>query len=225
MAQVAHLKGPEKDGKRDPVYFASHVDFVEGLDEKLENEINATSTKAGTVKLYDTTGNNTDGAMTQSAVTSAINAGKTKLYSSTGSNTDGAMTQSAVTSAINAVKTKLYSSTGSNTDGAMTQSAVSDALNTRVPCPTPTAFILATSAWTRNSSETSEFVYYADIAVSGLTANDYAEVNFTRASQSIVATANLCPSGDTMSGKIRIYAKNVPSASINGEYVVTKGAD
>lgn len=197
MAQVAHLKGPEKDGKREPVYFASHVDFVEGLDEKLENEINATSTKAGTVKLYDTTGNNTDGAMTQSAVTSAINAGKTKLYSST----------------------------GSNTDGAMTQSAVSNALNTRVPCPTPTAFTLAANAWMENSSETSEFVYYADIEVSGLTANDYAEINFTRTSQSVIANADLCLSGDTMSGKIRIYAKNAPSASINGEYVVIKGAD
>lgn len=197
MAQVAHLKGPEKDGKREPVYFASHVDFVEGLDEKLENEINATATKAGTVKLYDTTGNNTDGAMTQSAVTAAINAGKIKLYSST----------------------------GGSTDGAMTQSAVSNALNTRVPCPTPTAFTLAVSAWMENSSETSEFVYYADIEVSGLTANDYAEVNFTRTSQSVIANADLCPSGDTMSGKIRIYAKNVPATSVSGEYVVTKGAD
>lgn len=225
MAQVAHLKGPEKDGKREPVYFASHVDFVEGLDEKLENEINATATKAGTVKLYDTTGNNTDGAMTQSAVTSAINAGKTKLYSSTGNNTDGAMTQSAVTTAINAGKIKLYSSTGNNTDGAMTQSAVSNALNTLVPCPTPTAFTLATSAWVKNSSETSEFIYYADITVSGLTANDYAEVNFTRTSQSVIANADLCPSGDTMSGRIRIYAKNVPATSVSGEYVVTKGAD
>lgn len=167
MAQVAHLKGPEKDGKRDPVYFASHVDFVDGLNEKLENEINATSTKAGTVKLYG--------------------------------------------------------STGSNTDGAMTQLAVSNALNSKVPCPTPTAFTIAANAWQENSSETSEFVYYADITVSGLTVNDYAEVNFNRTSQNIIATANICPSGDTMSGKIRIYAKNIPTDSISGQYIITKG--
>lgn len=280
MAQVAHLKGPEKDGVREPVYFASHVDYIEGLDDKLENEAKATLTKAGTVKLYDSTGNNTDGTMSQQAITNAINNIAPKLYASTGSNTDGAMTQQATTTAVNNAKTKLYSSTGyntdgtmtqqaitnalsnnagklynstgnntdgsmtqqaitnainnntaklysstgSNTDGAMTQQAVTNALGSYVPKSAPTAFTLATSAWNENSSETSEFVYYADITVSGLTANDYAEVNFNRASQSIIAEANLCSSGETMSGKIRIYAENVPSSSISGEYIVTKGA-
>lgn len=89
---------------------------------------------------------------------------------------------------------------------------------------TPTAFSIATSAWQENSSETSEFVYYADIVVSGLTANDYAEVNFNRASQRIVAEANICTTGETMAGKIRIYAENVPTATIGGEYIIMKGA-
>ena len=96
-----------------------------------------------------------------------------------------------------------------------------DSLVSRV---SPTAFTIAKTAWTKNNSETSEFVYYADITVSNLTANDYAEVNFNRTSQSIVAKANVCASGDTMAGKIRIYAENIPSASIGGEYLVTKGA-
>ena len=93
-----------------------------------------------------------------------------------------------------------------------------------VPRTSPTAFTIATSAWLENTSETSEFVYYADITVNGLTANDYAEVNFNRVSQSIAATANVCAAGETMSGKIRIYAKNTPSDSISGEYIITKGA-
>ena len=93
-----------------------------------------------------------------------------------------------------------------------------------VPRTSSTAFTVATSAWHNNASETSEFVYYADIAVSGLTANDYAEVNFNRVSQSIAATANVCAAGETMTGKIRIYAKNTPSDLISGEYIITKGA-
>ena len=93
-----------------------------------------------------------------------------------------------------------------------------------VPRTSPTAFTISTSAWLENASETSEFVYYADIMVNGLTANDYAEVNFNRVSQSIAATANVCAAGETMTGKIRIYAKNTPSDLISGEYIIMKGA-
>lgn len=91
-----------------------------------------------------------------------------------------------------------------------------------VPRTTTTAFTIATSAWKKNTAETSEFVYYADIAVSDLAAWDYAEVNFDRASQSIATEANICSSGETMAGKIRLYAEEIPSASISGEYLVTK---
>lgn len=93
-----------------------------------------------------------------------------------------------------------------------------------VPRTTSTAFSIATSAWQKDNAETSEFVYYADITVSDLTANDYAEVNFNRASQSVATEANICASGETMTGKIRIYAENIPTATISGEYLVTKGA-
>ena len=89
---------------------------------------------------------------------------------------------------------------------------------------TPTSFSIPISAWHKDNSETSEFVYYADITVSGLTVNDYAEVNFTRGSQSIATEANICSSGETMAGKIRIYAENIPEDTISGEYLVTKGA-
>lgn len=93
-----------------------------------------------------------------------------------------------------------------------------------VPRTTSTAFSIATSAWQKDNAETSEFVYYADITVNDLTDKDYAEVNFNRASQSVATEANICASGETMTGKIRIYAENIPTATISGEYLVTKGA-
>ena len=93
-----------------------------------------------------------------------------------------------------------------------------------VPRTTPKPFTIAASAWQKDTAETSEFVYYVDIAVSGLTANDYAEVNFDRTSQSIATEANICSSGETMAGKIRIYAENIPTDALSGEYLITKGA-
>ena len=66
----------------------------------------ASATIAGILKAYTSTGSNTDGTMTQAAITQAIDnakttintasptvAGVTKVYTSTGSNTDGTITQ------------------------------------------------------------------------------------------------------------------------------------
>ena len=89
---------------------------------------------------------------------------------------------------------------------------------------TPVAFSIAKSAWQKNNSETSEFVYFADITANGLTAKDYAEVTFNRTSQKVVAEANVCTAGETMADKIRIYAENVPTATVGGEYIIMKGA-
>ena len=114
----------------------------------------ASATIAGILKAYTSTGSNTDGTMTQAAITQAIDnakttintasptvAGVTKVYTSTGSNTDGTMTQAAITQAIDNAKTtintasptvagvtKVYTSTGSNTDGTMTQAAITQAI-------------------------------------------------------------------------------------------------
>lgn len=95
--------------------------------------------------------------------------------------------------------------------------------NTYVPRTSPTAFSIPVNSWTKNSAETSEFVYFADITVSGLSANDYAAIDFDRASQSVVADANICASGETLSGKIRLYAEEIPESAISGEYFITKG--
>ena len=76
----------------------------------------ASATIAGILKAYTSTGSNTDGTMTQAAITQAIDnakttintasptiAGVTKVYTSTGSNTDGTMTQAAITQALSSI--------------------------------------------------------------------------------------------------------------------------
>lgn len=117
----------------------------------------ASDTVAGIMRVYSTTGNNTDGTMTQNAISSAIQtainsipgvgtaspttAGISRLYDGLGGATDGAVTQRAVQAAINSIPAvsqatstnigvaKLYTGSGSNTDGSMTQRAITDAIN------------------------------------------------------------------------------------------------
>lgn len=111
----------------------------------------ATASVPGIMKLYTSTGTGTDGTITRTAITNAINsakapsastttAGITKVYTTTGSSTDGTMTQKAITTAVNGAKApsantttagimRLYTGTGSNTNGTMTQSAITTAVN------------------------------------------------------------------------------------------------
>ena len=83
-------------------------------------------------------------------------------------------------------------------------------------------FTLAVNAWQSDQSEGSVYIYYADISAD-ITADDYAEINFTRGCLSVVADANICPSGETLAGKIRIFAEKVPTADISGQFLIMKG--
>ena len=104
---------------------------------------------------------------------------------------------------------------------------VGDGLNFQkyLPRPQDVNFTIPVSAWTLNSSATDEFVYYADINIVGLTADDTAEIDFDKTSKSVVIDANISDEGETFSGKIRIYAANVPADSIQGTASVTKGVN
>jgi len=81
--------------------------------------VTGTGSLAGLAKLYSGTGENTDGTMTQAAITAALNsggsvdpatpttAGIVKLYDSLGSNTDGTINQSFITEEINGINDAL----------------------------------------------------------------------------------------------------------------------
>ena len=93
----------------------------------------ASATIAGILKAYTSTGSNTDGTMTQAAITQAIDnakttintasptvAGVTKVYTSTGSNTDGTMTQAAITQALGSSESVEITATWSTTTTTLT---------------------------------------------------------------------------------------------------------
>lgn len=86
-------------------------------------------------------------------------------------------------------------------------------------------FNIATTDWQNDADETSEFANVANISVSGLTADDYAEITFDRDCLAAVSDANVCASGETATGCIKIFAENVPESALSGQYVIFKGAN
>ena len=87
-----------------------------------------------------------------------------------------------------------------------------------IPRPQTVNFTIPVSDWTLNNEK-----YYADINITGVTTNDYAEIDFASASEEVVANAKVFNYGDSMAGKLRIYAADIPTAPINASYVVWKG--
>lgn len=157
-----------------------------------------TSSTAGLTKLYGTTGSNTDGAMTQAAVQSALSGYKhtqTAVTDPTASGnsltfidsisqgTDGVITPTkktvAAATASTAGITKLYTAIGANTDGAMSQAAIQTTLASYL---TTSA---AASTYATKSDITNVYKYkgsvatYADLPSTGNTPGDVYNVEAT----------------------------------------------
>lgn len=148
MSQIFHMKGPKKEGQRNNVLFPTKADLVEGLNEKLEEATGGVSAAtadeqgAGLVKLYSTTGNNTDGTITQAAITTALSGLSTTVSGlSTALQNKVGVNDTISSDKINVGggstladydMVKLYSTTGSNTNGAINQAAMTNLLNGKV---------------------------------------------------------------------------------------------
>lgn len=83
------------------------------------------------------------------------------------------------------------------------------------------AVTLPASGW--SSDSTVEYPYYYDLAVSGVTAKDRAEVTVAVPGLPAAEACGLCSTNETMAGKIRFRAKKAPSAAIAAEYWIEKG--
>ena len=70
---------------------------------------------------------------------------------------------------------------------------------------------IAATSFVANTDENKDYYpYFADYAISGMTANSWAEVNLSAASDSL----GVLERWNTMAGKIRLYTNAVPSAAI-----------
>lgn len=78
------------------------------------------------------------------------------------------------------------------------------------------------SGWASDSS--ASYPNYYDIAAEGVTAKDRADVAILPESVEAAVVCGLCPTTETLEGKIRLRAASVPSSSIAAQYWVGKGA-
>ena len=93
--------------------------------------------------------------------------------------------------------------------------------------PLVTAFSIPANAesWTLDSNETSEYKYRHDVTAEGVTAADVAIVTISRSGIAAAGICGLCPQNETLTGKIRIRSKFVPTSSIAAEYYVCPGKE
>ena len=120
--------------------------------------------------------------------------------------------------------TKLSSSVSStSTTEAATPSAVKqayDLANGKQSKPLKGSFTIPASGWSTDS--TTGYTRYYDIAVSGVTASDRADIIIAPGSVNAAAACGLCPVSETLAGKVRIRASSVPSEAISAEYWIEK---
>lgn len=73
--------------------------------------------------------------------------------------------------------------------------------------------------------ETADYPHYCDIPVDGVTAQDRAKIDLAPAAQGTAAACGLCPSCETLEGKIRLRAAIVPVAAMAAECWIEQGKE
>lgn len=68
------------------------------------------------------------------------------------------------------------------------------------------------------------YPYYYDLTATEVTANDKVDIVIAPKSLSVASKCGMCPTNESLSGKIRVWASQVPTASINIEYKISNGA-
>ena len=116
---VAHLKGPEKEGQRKPVYFPTKPNYIEGFNEAVTVQSGSASDTTAAITAIQLTAD--------SAVTIALTAQEVADSALTVAQASGYTLPAATDTKMGGVK--LYTSLGTNTDGTVTQAVVNEAIN------------------------------------------------------------------------------------------------
>lgn len=86
------------------------------------------------------------------------------------------------------------------------------------------AMTIPTSGWTGDNT-IADYPNYCDITATGVTATDRVDIAIDPNSMATAITCGLCPTNQTLDGKIRVYAKAVPAAAISAEYWMIQGKE
>ena len=85
------------------------------------------------------------------------------------------------------------------------------------------AITIPATGW---ASETGgDYPHYYDIAAEGVTASDRAEITIAPGSLGTAKACGLCATNETMTGKIRVRAINIPAEAISAEFWIEDGKE
>lgn len=102
--------------------------------------------------------------------------------------------------------------------------ALEELANGKMDKTNAVAVTIPTSGWSEDASSASYPKYY-DIAVAGVTASDRAEITIAPGSLGTAKACGLCPTNETLAGKIRVRATSIPEAAIAAEYWIADGKE
>lgn len=89
--------------------------------------------------------------------------------------------------------------------------------------PSVVSFTIPTNGWSSDSN--ASYPKYYDIAVTGVTAKDRAEITIAPGSLDTAKACGLCPTNETLTNKIRVRSASVPTATIAAEYWIENGKE
>lgn len=81
---------------------------------------------------------------------------------------------------------------------------------------------ISTSGWQSDTS-VSNYPYYYDLTITGVTVNDRVSVIIAPASVKTAVSCGICPTCESLAGKIRIRSVQIPSSVIAVRYRIEKG--
>ena len=86
------------------------------------------------------------------------------------------------------------------------------------------SFVIPASGWVSDTT-VADYPYRYDLSVSDITALDKATVSIAPNSMSTAIACGLCPTNETLAGKIRFWSKSVPAKDISAEYWIEQGKE
>ena len=83
---------------------------------------------------------------------------------------------------------------------------------------------IPTTGWGVDDASES-YPSYCDITVAGVTAKDRADIAIAPNSMDAAIACGMCPTCETLAGKIRVWARIVPAEAIVAEYRLNQGKE
>lgn len=90
--------------------------------------------------------------------------------------------------------------------------------------PKAVSFSIPANGW-QNDEAASEYPKFYELAVAGVTAKDRASIVLAPSSVAAAVACGLCPTCETLAGKIKIRSTAVPDAAIAGAYWIDTGKE